>query len=68
MTKRQKDLRDLRYLKANIQVDMSPEAITGRLVALDELCKLAKTLGLPDIEYYRTDLEWMYTEPGNDEQ
>ena len=57
MTRQEKDLRDLRFLRSREaeNVDMSSAAISVRLIKMGELCDLALLLRLPDIEYYQPD-------------
>lgn len=59
MTSPEQHLIDLKFLlDQKEQVDMSPEAVTQRMKALSELCKLAETLQVSDIYPFRADYEW----------
>jgi len=58
MTKKERHERDLKFLRKDIEPDMSPEAVTERMQKLNELCRLAYLLRLPDIEYFFADYRW----------
>lgn len=55
MTKEERHERDLKFLLDPKEPNMSPKAITDRMQKLNELCRLAYLMRLPDIEYFFAD-------------
>ncbi|CAN5511342.1 hypothetical protein BH10ACI2_BH10ACI2_22840 [soil metagenome] len=47
--------RDLEYLLKNEPVDMSPEAVFGRISRLGEICDLSRLLEIAHLEEFRLD-------------
>ena len=55
MTSEERDKIDLEYLEntQEADVDMSPEAVTARMIAYSELCELSRQIKVPHIQPFK---------------